>query len=78
MYSTSEFRLVTFQALNSYTWQVVTTLGSVVKISQTEGKEGLVLNYYLMFSYKSNLKPPVRLLVLCVHEHSKNTKKLYH
>lgn len=57
-------------------WQVATALGSVVKISQTE-KKSLVLNYYPMFSCKSNLKPLVRLFVLCVKEGSKNTKMLY-
>lgn len=63
-YSTSEFKLVTFQVVNSYMWQVATRSGSIVKISQTEKnaqKNNLVLNYYLMFSCESNLKPLMRV-----------------
>lgn len=37
MHFTFEYRLVTFQMLKSHKWQVVTALGSVVKISQNGG-----------------------------------------
>lgn len=47
--------LVTFQVLNSYVWQVETTYGSALKVSQLWGGKGRVLNYYLMFSCEANL-----------------------
>lgn len=56
--------------------EVVTALGRILKISQRnfkEKKKSVVLNYYLMFSCESNLKPLEKLLVLGVNERSENT-----